>query len=561
MTTTPAESPPSVPPPSVPPPPTDDVEVVVIGAGPVGVTVANYLGMYGVSTLVLDRAVGVLDYPRAIGLDDEALRSFQAIGLADDLARDLIQNVPLRMFDTAGRCFADIRPSTKEFGWFRRNIFSQPLAETTLRAGLERYPEVSLRQGIEVDSLTQDAGGVIVGTRDEGGRPGSVRARYAVAADGGRSTIRELAGIALEGETHPHKWVVIDVDNDPLQDAFTGLYCDPARPYVCAHMPNDMRRWEFLLFPGEDADAMLERSAVDDLLRRHVADPSRLSVRRARIYTHHSRVAQTVVQGRVILVGDAAHLMPPWAGQGLNTGIRDATNLAWKLAAVLRRGASPDLVRTYESERLPHARAMVDLSTQLGRMLVPTRRSVAQARDVALRSITWLPSVKEWILQMRFKPMPRYDQGMAVATGTEDRSGAVGRLMVQPRVETETGEQPRLDDVLGPWFAVVAHNTDAALAISPETRELADRFGVRFVKLVESRAGALWHTSESRDPDTVVVEDLENVLAPWFRDRGVAYALIRPDRYVAALSADDPDGMLRGYLERLATQPAATSVR
>jgi 3-(3-hydroxy-phenyl)propionate hydroxylase len=242
----------------------------------------------------------------------------------------------------------------------------------------------------ELHQIRQDADGVTLSLSGDH----EVRADYVIAADGGRSPVRGMLGIPLEGSTHPRKWVVIDCANDPLDAPYTALHCDPRRPYVCAHLPDDRRRWEFMLFPGEDADEMLAPHRVADLLRHHVADPSVVDVIRARVYTHHSRIAARFTDGRIALAGDAAHLMPPWAGQGMNTGIRDVTNLCWKLAAIVQDQADHSLFDTYDRERRPHARAMIDLSTTLGRILSPTRRSLAHARNWFLRTASLAPAVK-----------------------------------------------------------------------------------------------------------------------------------------------------------------------
>lgn len=180
-----------------------------------------------------------------------------------------------------------------------------------------------------------------------------------------------------------------------------------------------------MLFPGEDAEEMLTPQRVRDLLRHHVRDPGVVEVIRARVYTHHSRIAARFVEGRVALAGDAAHLMPPWAGQGMNTGIRDVTNLCWKLAAIVSGQARPSLLDTYDQERRPHAQAMIDLSTTLGRILSPTRPSAAWARDWLLRTASLAPAVKKWTLEMRFKPVPHYRNGFVVpdSPGTTENPG------------------------------------------------------------------------------------------------------------------------------------------
>lgn len=504
-------------------------QVAVVGAGPTGATVANFLGMYGVDTVLIERCPQIVDYPRAVGMDDECLRSFQAIGLADVLIKDMIQNVPLRFFDRRGRCAAEICPTTREYGWSRRNIFMQPTCEQVLRHGLGRFPSVRTLLGHEVMKLAQDGHGVQldVATR-EGGRL-TVDAEYVVGADGGRSTIRDLIGVTLEGDTHPRPWLVVECDNDPLDAPYTGLHCDPARPYVCIRLPHGLRRWEFMLLPGEDPEEMSGYGKVRELIGRHVDDATRLNITRARVYTHHSRVARRFTVGRVCLAGDAAHLMPPWAGQGMNTGIRDATNVAWKLAAIVGARADPAILSSYDTERRPHARAMVELSTTLGRILSPTHRGVAATRDLLFRSVAWAPAVRNWILQMRFKPMPRYSTGLVVEPG---RRSAVGRMFIQPTVETAEGQAVPLDEVLGPWYSIVGYGTDPAEHLTDAQRDYLTRLDTTFIKVIDSRADPVHRTAGH--PETRIVEDLEGHLRAWFTRNSASAVIIRPDRYVAA---------------------------
>jgi 3-(3-hydroxy-phenyl)propionate hydroxylase len=517
---------------------TTHVSVAIVGAGPIGVTAANLLGTYGIDTLIVDRETGVIDYPRAVGVDDEALRTFQAAGVVDEILRDTIANVPMKLFDAGGRSLADIRPTGRDFGWFRRNIFMQPLAEATLRRGLDRFPHVRLMLGTEMRELSQDGGGVTLHLAGEGGDH-EVRADYVIAADGGRSPIRTRLGIPLEGNTHARKWVVIDCANDPLDAPYTALHCDPRRPYVCAHMPYDHRRWEFMLFPGEDDDEYLTRDRIDELLRHHLDDPGKVDVIRARVYTHHSRIAARFLDGRVALAGDAAHLMPPWAGQGMNTGFRDVTNLCWKLAAVVQGHADRSLLNTYDQERRPHAQAMIDLSTRLGQILSPTRRSVAQVRDLLLRGLAVAPPVKRWTLEMRFKPIPDYRQGFTVPDGPGQRLPTAGRMLPQPDVETADGVRVRLDDLLGDWFAVMGFECDPLSGLTDRELAMLDRFRPRVVKIIESRAGDRYHRQRCVAEGTVVVEDVDNLLRPWFHARRRDVVLVRPDRYVAAMTTPE----------------------
>ncbi|QKV93086.1 bifunctional 3-(3-hydroxy-phenyl)propionate/3-hydroxycinnamic acid hydroxylase [Streptomyces sp. NA02950] len=527
-------------------------QVAIVGAGPCGTTVANYLGLYGIETLLIDRSTDIVEYPRAVGMDDESLRSFQGIGLADDMLADMLQNIPLKMFGADGRCFAHIRPSTREFGWPRRNMFMQQLAEGTLRKGLERYPQVRPLYGHELVRLEQDGNEVRLHVTGPDGEKVLVRAEYVVAADGGRSTIRTQLGIPLVGDTHPRKWVVIECDNDPLDAPYTGLHCDPKRPYVCLDLPYNHRRWEFMLFPGEDAEGMIQPDGVRELLTGHVPDPAALNIIRARVYTHHSRVASRFVEGRICLVGDAAHLMPPWAGQGLNTGIRDATNVAWKLAAAVTGRAHPRILSTYDTERREHARAMVDLSDTLGKVLSPTNSWLARTRDALLHSLTVAPPVRDWLLQMRFKPMPLYRQGIVLHHGQKDaQKTSVGRMLIQPKVEAADGQTALLDETLGKWFALVGYGTDPLVHLDPGSRAFWDSIGTHYVSVVESRSGRASGQRLDSGTDTLVVEDIDGSLRDWFAQQPGTVAVIRPDRYVAAVT--EPLGLTSATadLERL----------
>ncbi|MDN7898772.1 bifunctional 3-(3-hydroxy-phenyl)propionate/3-hydroxycinnamic acid hydroxylase [Burkholderia cepacia] len=513
--------------------------VAIVGAGPNGVAMANLLGLYGIATVIVEKAADVVEFPRAVGIDDEALRMFQTAGLADELSRDIIQNVPLRMFKANGECFADIRPSIREFGWWRRNIFMQQLAERTLRAGLDRYPHVSLRTSEEVVDVEQDDGGVTLRVRRADGRQYALQADYVVAADGGRSPMRELLGVTLAGTTHPIKWVVVDVKNAGLDQPCTALNCDPRRPNVCIYLPFDFRRWEFLVFPHEDEAAIAQPDSIRALIAPYVDDIDRVEIVRARTYTHHSRVAERFVVGRVAFVGDAAHLSPPWIGQGLNAGLRDVGNLAWKLAGIVRGALHPGVISTYESERRDHAKAMIDLADTFGAMLMPTNRLVAFVRDRVLGLVRFAPGLKDYILQMRFKPMPSYTRGIVLPGGSD----AVGRMIVQPDVETADGVRRKLDDVLGPWFSIVGWQCDPQACLSDDDRAYWTSLGAAFVQVSRSRSG----TSRARRVTSVhgsaCVEDVDNALAAWFDRHAGPLVVVRPDRYVAAQT--DAVGMAR----------------
>lgn len=511
------------------------VQVLIVGAGPVGVTLANLLGMQGIETLVVERSPQILDYPRAVGLDDEALRTFQSAGVVEALLKDMIQNVPMRMYTANKTCVAEILPATREFGWYRRNLFSQPLGEVALRAGLGRFAHVQLRTGVELVALDQDADGVNAVLEDDQGQRQRVRAQYLLAADGGRSTVREgLLKIPFEGKTHPHKWVVIECDQDPLDAPYTALHCEPRRPYVCLRLPYGLRRWEFMLFPGEDDAQMLAPDKVVELLRHHVAEPEKLHVIRARVYTHNSRVARQFVRGRIALAGDAAHITPPWIGQGLNAGLRDAFNLAWKVAFILQGRLRADLLDSYHQERHAHAQAMIDMADLFGAVLSETRPWRAWLRDRFFLAIRHIPFIRDYFLQMRFKPMPRFDTGVVLNGGEIRQDQWVGRMFIQPQVECRDGSQPKLDEVLGSGFALLGWRQDPLVGASPQLLTDLQRLGCKRITAYRSRCHEAMQARRVAG-ESEVIEDLENALNLWFQKTGLDWVLIRPDRYVAAV--------------------------
>jgi len=510
------------------------VPVAIVGGGPNGVALANLLGMYGVQAVVIEREREILEYPRAVGMDDEALRLFQAVSLAEPLLENMIPNVPLRMFRADGRCFADIRASTREFGWWRRNIFMQQIAEKTLRRGLERYASVELRLSEEVTGLSQDDAGVTLQVRGASGQPHALRCDYCVAADGGRSPLREMLGVKLLGKTHAIKWLVVDVRNAPLDAPYTALNCDPRRPNVCIYLPYGYRRWEFMVFAHEDEQAIASPDSVRRLLAPYVKDPQAVEIVRARTYTHHSRVADRFVVGRVALVGDAAHLSPPWIGQGLNAGLRDVGNLAWKLAGIVRGRLQPSVLQSYHQERHHHAKAMIDLADVFGAMLMPTSRVKAWLRDRFFSAVRLLPGVKDYVLQMRFKPMPRVEEGVVVKSpGTP----MVGRMLIQPDVEDAGGARRKLDDVLGPWFAVIGWQTDPQAALGDIERAFWRSLGAHFVRIDRARCGSAPGVRVDSVHGTTCIEDVDNQFSDWMQAHPGSVLVLRPDRYIAAQCA------------------------
>ncbi len=540
----------------------EQTQVVVVGAGPCGVTIANHLGMHGIRTVLIERSREILDYPRAVGADDETIRSWQAVGLAEETLADMVCNVPARYHNSLGRCFAEVRPSAQPFGWPRRNIFLQPLTEAALRKGLARYQNVTRLFGWELETLAQDAGGVTVRIKSDTGETREIRCDYLVGADGGRSTVRGLLGVELTGKTLPSRWLVVDVMDDTLYAPFSGVYCHPKGVHMCIDLPYGYRRFEFMLQDGDTEESIQAPEHIAKLMRPHYPDGAALpTIKRNRVYTHHARIAARFQVGRAFLAGDAAHLQPPFFGQGMNSGIRDASNIAWKLAAVIDDRAGPKILETYDTERRDHALAMVKIATWLGDFYRPRNRLTEMFRDAFFDAIQRLPSVRDYFLQLRFKPMPRYTEGLVIhaAVPAVDRSRAdaappksspVGRMFMQPRVETADRRKLKLDDAIGPWFALIGINIDPAAYLDAEGRLFWQHLGARIVQVNKSRRGRAG--LPSADAQTLVLDDVDGAFRDWLMASPSEECIVlRPDRYVAAVCSRNELGAVTASMRSL----------
>lgn len=507
-------------------------QVAIAGAGPVGLTIANYLGQMGVSVVLIEKLESLIDYPRAIGIDDEALRAMQAVGLVDNVLPHTTPWHAMRFLTPKGRCFADIQPMTDEFGWSRRNAFIQPQVDAVLYDGLSRFPHVRCLFSREVEAFSQNSDGVILNVKGSDGERETVRADWLVACDGGASFIRRALNIPFEGKTAPNQWIVIDIANDPLATPHVYLCCDPVRPYVSAALPHGVRRFEFMVMPGETEAQLSEPRKMRQLLSKVLPDPDNVELIRQRVYTHNARIAERFRVDRVLLAGDAAHIMPVWQGQGYNSGMRDAFNLAWKLALVVNGKAGEALLDSYQQERRDHAKAMIDLSVTAGNVLAPPKRWHGAVRDGVSWLLNYLPPVKRYFLEMRFKPMPQYRDGALLAEG-ESKTSPVGKMFIQPKVTLENGQVTLLDEVIGARFAIIAWSCNPQWGLNDEQIARWRAVGVRFIQVVPE---VQIHCDQDNVPGVIRIGDTQNRLKSWFAQHDTAIAVVRPDRFVATVA-------------------------
>jgi 3-(3-hydroxy-phenyl)propionate hydroxylase len=470
-----------------------DCDVLICGLGPVGQLLALLLDDLGTSVIAIDKASEPYDLPRAAVIDDEVLRIFQAAGV-DEEVMQVAQSAPAVSFiDAGGRTTKFFRFEGGDLGHPQLVSIHQPSFERVMVSALERRG-VDLRWRCRLDSLDRCADHVTAWVRPAaGGRATELRARFLVGCDGARSAVRSRLGIDFGGSTFAQRWLVVDglVDRPLAKAPHPHFVGDPARPTVCLPMSPGRHRWEWMIHPGEDASPFLDPARVRELMRPWVTD-ERIEIERAVVYTFHARQAERWRAGRVLLAGDAAHVMPPFAGQGFSSGARDAGNLAWKLDAVLH-GAPQRLLDSYELERRDHVTKMQTLALRIGAIVQTRRPAAARFRDAAISGLE-RGGVLDW-LQSRAKPAPTAANG-AFATPPHrfPFMRTVGSLFSQPVLGGM-----RLDDRLGTGWAAVSTSSEASRSLRAHGYAVVDI-----------------------DDDA------------WLRRHGLDFALLRPDRYVFA---------------------------
>lgn len=543
-----------------------DTDVIIAGMGPTGLVIANLLGKRGIRVQILDKRDRLIDYPRGVGMDDESYRTVQAMELIQEFDPFTIPHHVMRIVNGKGEVIMKNDPQGQPFGHARKFGFIQPLVDAEMYKGLGRYDNVTATFSRELTSITDHGAGkgVTVEVAHVSGEEGeertgettTINAKYLVGCEGGRSFTRKWMGVDFEGVSPSTRWVVVDVNNDPLGVPNVYLGADPARPYVSIGLPHGIRRFEFMLFDDEPNERVEDNEFVASLLHEHLPEGTALDIIRRRVFTHHGRVASEFRKGNVMVAGDAAHLMPVWMGQGFNSGFRDATNLAWKLAGCVSGTYSDEILDTYSQERHDHAKAMVDLSLTLGNVIKPTDKRIAFGRDTVSRVMNLSPQVKSYFSDMKFKPMPRYTTGIVVdqATlaaghneakvkvpkGTQGiipfrnmikKDSVVGVQFVQPRVGIE-GEVRLMDFAYGDGWAVVSWGLDPQQLLDATLRERLAALGIAYVCVV-SPTQKEWAEGYVH-AGTKVVTDESGSLKTWFDEHAVGTVIVRPDRFVAA---------------------------
>lgn len=528
-----------------------DTDILLVGLGPVGAALANLLGRYGVRVLAIDKASSVFEKPRAIALDNEALRILQLAGVRDGEFETVA--IPHVQYHSPlfGR-FARINSAGIIDGHPALVTFYQPELERLLREKLAQYPGVEVRLGCELAAFVDDGRSVKARLEDADGNETHVRARYLVGTDGANSLVRRTLGLDFEGQSFHQDWLIVDALDVPDPIDHVEFTCDPRRPTPRMVAPGGRQRWEFMLRPNERPEVMERPESVRRLLAPW-CDTERIRIERTAVYRFHAREAKRFSKGRCFLAGDAAHITPPFAGQGLVAGLRDAANLAWKLAWVVQGRANERVLESYDTERRPHARKIIRLARMLGAIVMPQDRAVAFAVHGLMSLMRLLPAGRALFEDMKVKPQNTFDRGLFWRVRGSERLRA-GAMLPQGWVRPATGGVPMLsDDALGLQWALIGFGVDAAVEMPAE---LLQRW--------QAAGGRVWQWCQRSQaqhlaPPEQRLEALDEALLPrrvpldWI-------AIVRPDRCVLAEGpASEGERMLRRAIELVAPPASSTT--
>jgi 3-(3-hydroxy-phenyl)propionate hydroxylase len=494
-------------------------DVVIAGYGPTGAIAANLLGAAGLRVLLVDPSPEIYDIPRAVHIDGEVMRILQSLGMSsavDEVAAEA--DGTLKFLNGRGWVLhtQDMANLERTNGWAADTFINQPGLEKQLREGVARFPNVELRLGWQLETLQQSADGVEVTLRHVAtAQEQLIDCEYFLGCDGAGSNTRTALGIELETLDCDEPWLVCDLVLDEPDQHSRDVYqfCDPARPATLVPCEGPHIRWEFMLDASDDIAHLENEATARALMAPHMHRLSPMlnehsgKLIRSKVYHFHALLAQNFQSGRVFLLGDAAHQTPPFLGQGLCAGVRDAHNLCWKLTGVIRGLYGSSVLDTYTSERKPHVHEVISTAVSVGSVIQARNPVKALLRDSYLLLGKLFPPLVGF-LQFGFRWY--LGPGLLACEGAPPAKGAVGFPMPQPVVKDGSGESVRLDYLLGSGFALVGFGLDPADWVSAGPLEL---------ECVQVGGGGL-------------VEQGDGMLSRWAHEHAISIALIRPDRQV-----------------------------
>lgn len=507
-----------------------NTDILIVGFGPVGATMASFLGKYGVQTLVIDKATEILTMPRAIALDNEALRILQNAGLPEDaFAKHTILEVLMKspLAGTFGRG----NTAGSIDGHPKLVTFYQPELEAALRKNVVKYSNINTLLGASLVSFTDHGDHVVSVIEAQDGRRQTVQSRFLVAADGASSPIRESLGLSFKGESYAEDWLIVDaVKRNTSQMSHIEFICNPKMPTPHMPAPGGRERWEFMLHKGISREEALDDGFIQKQLKPWLGNGP-IEIERKAVYRFHARCSKTFQKGQVFLIGDAAHITPPFVGQGLVAGLRDAANLSWKLAWVLRGVCEPRTLGSYDQERRPHASSMINLARRMGGLIMPHSAVRALVVHNLMKAARLIEPVRHHLEELEIKPKNRFKRGMFTHKFRPNEAGfECGGLFPQGLVRNSKGGIAWSDDELGTHFSVIGLGVDPHTLLDDSARQVVNTLGAS-VSAIVPRKGTYPLAGHE-------LEDLENVFFSKTRHKPMV-ALVRPDRIVMGLCPPD----------------------
>ena len=510
-----------------------DVDVLISGYGPTGATLANLLGRRGHRVLVIDQAATIYDKPRAITADHEVFRVLQECGIAQEIAETTTPHPGTDYVGLQGQTIKRFYPAPppNALGWEPSWMFVQPDLEAHMRKAVDKLPQVRSWLSHQLLDFAQDDKQVSARIRRlNDGSETTVRARYLVAADGASSLVRKQLASPIEDLAFDEWWVVVDAwINGPIDLPERCVqYCRPTRPGTYIVGPGTLRRWEIKLLPHEDPAHYRDHHEAVWRMLGEFADTRSLEHCRTAVYRFHALVVQEWRQGRVFLAGDAAHQMPPFLGQGLCAGVRDASNLAWKLDAVLRGAAHDRLLESYTTERKKHVRTVVGHAKSFGLIIGELDINKARERDRVLEEE--LRSGRAETIRQRF--IPGLEMGLIAHDAQGALAAGAGELFIQPWVRQAQAPWTLLDDLTGPRFVVAARSAAFFDALSEEAQQHLRALHACAVVVQREPTSTLGSSA------LPVLTERDGLLSDWLVLHGAVAVLARPDKYVYGIARD-----------------------
>jgi len=515
--------------------------VVIVGAGPAGLTLAHLLASYNIDAIVLEKLSNTVEEPRAIGIDSETLRTMQAADLVADISDDIYFDLRVTEYVNAdGKLLFNFdTKGTQPYGFPLFNTFDQPGFDRTLANVMPRHKSVKMLFSHELTRFEQSDAGVTVYAKNANGEELSIEAQYLVGCDGGRSHVRAELGIEMTGDSNEFPWLVIDTIDPGFDDGFESrFFCDPSRPGMTIKKNNQQRRWEWMLMPGETPSDLLEDEMINSLIAPYT-DPSQVEVFRKRVYNFSAIVAERWQQGRVFIAGDAAHMTPPFAGQGLNSGMRDVRNLSWKLAMVIKGQSSANILETYEEERLDHSKELIKFALDLGNQIQPIDPVKAAERDGFFFELQKdAQAVEDFSAGMANSILARaLDKGIVI---DPEGSSINGQLLYQPKVTLQDCSLEPLDSLLGKGFSILGYNCDPATELESTVLTEWQALGATTVAIRDKNNDGSLDKNSAEWP-----QDTTDALAHHFQNSEQTMVLVRPDKFcLVAFNTDNASATL-----------------